>query len=304
VLQTASKENRFKFWTDVLLAVINGSTLSSKEYDITGVVLSSRARHDTIQIWNGCPLNAKRIKEITSELRTIINAHHTKPSEITVQYEVHRQPIQLREKTQTVPRTSSGGRGRGRMNRPQLQIGSPKDVIHKKFTSSFSAPPSPSTGSPAFSPKTNKFFNPLKEEQTSPSLPQPVQQQTETIIVEPTEVKAVKIAEVIVADAEKPVDTAEVTVQEEINTTTVFSTVATEETSNNEEAEGMSKRRKKSVKKRNSIYLQRARSVSIADTSKRSFSDLLALSYNRDGLIRFVLVFISAILLNTIVYIY
>jgi hypothetical protein len=267
--------HRLEFWSDVILSIINSTVLASKEYDITGVVFSSRARHDTIQVWNGCPLNAKKIKEISTQLRYVIDKHFTKSSsEIVIQYEAHKPVVQpLHEKPSVL-------RGRGRGRRPSsgvAPLGSPKDTIHKKMTSSFSAPPSPSSSSqPLLMEKSHVEPEPVIEEE-------PVVNTTEPV------------AEAHVEEKESPV----------VDEKPVFENKVTEETTTNDEEEKIDeKTKKKNVKRRGSGALVQPRArMSVADHSKRTIWELLSLSYDRDNLVRFLLVLVFAVLLNTLVYV-
>jgi len=304
VLQTTDKENRHNFWSDILLAVIGGVTpLCSKEFDITGIVLSSRPRHDAVQIWNGCSLNAKRIKQVTMHIRNIVNQHISNPNEIIIQYEESRQPIQLHEK-------QSVGRGRGyakshRLNRPPI-LGSPKDGTRKSLmTTGFSAPSSPSSAREMIYPKANNTN--LPSPSTSPTTPVD-EPQTPTLVETQPDI-SLKHSN-IVADSsvrhEKVTDAPISIVQEqpvEVSTPNSENPGIVLQTAQNGEIAVSSKKRKKSVNKRNSgvIVNQRGRALSF-DISKSTVKELLALTYDREALIRFILVLLSAVMLQTVVY--
>ncbi|KAL0478552.1 hypothetical protein AKO1_008142 [Acrasis kona] len=137
------KDLRPGCWRAIALSVVNGLILNNKEYDITGVVFSSRPRVDSIQIWNGCNLNSKRLRDITSHLRSVCLQHF---KEVNVQYEAYRPVLS----SSTAP--MSRGRGFDKLSRRQPL--SPMTTSPVTCVSGFSAPPSPISIKNTFTPIT------------------------------------------------------------------------------------------------------------------------------------------------------
>lgn len=80
-----------------------GEQLSSPEVDLCGVVLSSRPAYDTIQIWNGRPLNPTILKQVTDQIRSILQC----PNQLPIEYHLHKETIEFHNKFSPLRRVHS-----------------------------------------------------------------------------------------------------------------------------------------------------------------------------------------------------